>query len=146
MTKQYEAELAELNDQLGRSEQTKKQLLQQLAQSTKQKDDELIKEYESRIVELQTQLQKRVESLSEVKVQEREEYQLGINSLKEVYSKERQGWEAAHQQERRRSEREIESLGHILNEKEDEIAELVNTCTQLNKELKSKTEELARST
>lgn len=146
MTKQYEAELAELNDQLGRSEQTKKQLLQQLAQSTKQKDDELIKEYESRIVELQSQLQKRVESLSEVKVQEREEYQLGINSLKEVYSKERQGWEAAHQQERRRSEREIESLGHILNEKEDEIAELVNTCTQLNKELKSKTEELARAT
>jgi hypothetical protein len=59
---------------LGRSEQTKKQLLQQLAQSTKQKDDELIKEYESRIVELQSQLQKRVESLSEVKVQEREEY------------------------------------------------------------------------
>jgi len=54
---------------LGRSEQTKKQLLQQLAQSTKQKDDELIKEYESRIVELQSQLQKRVESLSEVKVQ-----------------------------------------------------------------------------
>jgi hypothetical protein len=59
---------------LGRSEQTKKQLLQQLAQSTKQKDDELIKEYESRIVELQSQLQKRAESLSEVKVQEREEY------------------------------------------------------------------------
>lgn len=50
LTKQYEAELADLNEELEAHEQTKKQLMQQLSQQTRQKDDELIREYEGKLL------------------------------------------------------------------------------------------------
>jgi len=48
-----------------------------------------------------------------------------VSNLREVYSQERQGWEAAHQEQQRRYGVELESLKASLMEKEEEVGELV---------------------
>lgn len=58
--------------------------------------------------------------------------------MKDVYAKEKEGWEAIQKEEKRRFEIELASLKRTLEEKEKEHTELTATCEEQGEALKEK--------